>query len=195
MIGLITYLSLINNELVYTNSNKSIVRIESYKGIINVGHCTGTYIDSEGTVLTSDHCVDDPDLDFYIRNYKGDFYKYDIIKRSKDKSVAYIKPKDIKPTLNHLEVDFLHKYKMGESVSTIGFPFDYPISIKTGIITTNYKNDLIFCQMDVYGGMSGAPLISRDNKVIGVLYGARINHNSISLFHSVNFVKRLFDEK
>jgi len=165
---------------IYTNYEKSIVKITVQQIEIDLNHPlnlfsksessgTGFFID-DGLILTCYHVVNNA-LDIIV-----DVYKNELDKTKIKASIKYIFPDDDLAVieLHDKNIDYVKlKFNIitnlynNIEVNTIGYPLDTNnIKINRGIIS-GFQDSMIQTDSTLNPGNSGGPLII-DNKVIGI---------------------------
>lgn len=173
----------------------------------NIG--TGFIVDSSGLLITNQHVVSNPSLEYKVITSDGkEFVVEDIAVDSvNDIAVLKIDAKDL-PSIKLGNSDSLVS---GQMVIAIGTPLgDYAGSVTTGIIsglnrsvttgsgffgeTRKEYHDVIQTDAAINPGNSGGPLIDSSGQVIGVSFATTSGADNISFALPVNVVKSKIEE-
>lgn len=157
---------------------------------------TGFFIDGEGTLLTT-YSV--------LRNYQAvwveiDGQKVDAILIGADprSGVAMLK---VPLKTASLELSSSDKLSIGNSVVSIGFPYNLPSSPSFGFIAgfdTQYRDSFfitthIRANLQISPGQAGSPLMTPTGKVIGMLV-AGMDDGKVCYALPVNAIKKIRDD-
>lgn len=151
----------------------------------NIEHtCSGFVSSEDGLIVTSAHCITEGNDHYGISREKGPIEFSDYKKLNED-SVAVFKTKESEGKFKrYLKINYDHQYRYGEPVYTVGFPLHLPMAFRSGSFST-IRDGYLVTDMNIHHGMSGAPLISSANEVIGVILGVDKKFDSISYSNSV----------
>ena len=157
--------------------------------VMSVG--TGWFVkDQPGLIMTDDHVLSKDAAKFQINLKDGRTYETDdIVWSSKKDDLAKIYIKTIDKLPDGLSVCNRNP-EIAEDVWLIGSPFNMPWSVHKGIIASpsrsnvprfkelGFTSDYMEIDMSMVPGMSGGPLITKDNCVIGMasfIYATKID--------------------
>ena len=136
---------------------------------------SGVIIDSNGTVVTNNHVINDADE---IRVVLADRRQYnaEVIGRDERTDLAVLRLQDVKGPMAFLEFSDSDKAEVGDLVLAIGDPFGVGQTVTSGIIsgvarTQVGKSDLQgFIQTDaaINPGNSGGALVDMVGKLVGI---------------------------
>ncbi|MGN1125255.1 MAG: S1C family serine protease [Candidatus Gastranaerophilaceae bacterium] len=186
-----------SEELVYMNVyeklNPAIVSIDAELPI-GLSSGSGCIIDSDGTILTSSHVVENGKK-IEVTLFNGHIYKAKIIYVSKN-DIALIKIK-ADEDLTIIPLGNSESIKVGQKVLAIGNPFGFNGTLTQGIISRiDYAKDKIQTDASINPGNSGGPLITTNGEVIGInqsIYNPDNNISNIGIGFAIpiNTVKEL----
>lgn len=182
----------------YEKINPAIVSIDTQLNN-GVSSGTGCIIDSNGTILTSAHILEDG-KDIIVTMNNGEDYKARIIKKYGDnKDIAIIKitaPYQLKT----VKLGDSEKIRVGDSVIAIGNPFGFNGTLTKGIISRiDYSKNRIQTDAAINPGSSGGPLLNTKGEIIGInqaIYNPDNNISNIGIGFAtpVNLIKEYLEE-
>lgn len=183
----------------YKKINPAIVSIDSHlKDGVSCG--TGCVINSDGTILTSAHILEDG-TDIIITMSNGEDYKAEIIKKvGENKDIALLKIK-VPYELKTVKLGDSTKIKVGDSVLAIGNPFGFNGTLTKGIISRiDYSKNRIQTDAAINPGSSGGPLLNTHGEIIGInqaIYNPDNNISNIGIGFAtpVNLIKEYLNEE
>ena len=187
-----------NTSILYEKINPAIVSIDSHlKDGISCG--TGCIIDTNGTILTSAHILEDG-TDIVITMSNGEDYKAEIIKKyGENKDIALLKV-NVPYPLKTVKLGDSAKVKVGDSVLAIGNPFGFNGTLTKGIISRiDYSKNRIQTDAAINPGSSGGPLLNKHGEIIGInqaIYNPDNNISNIGIGFAtpVNLIKEYLSE-
>ena len=187
-----------NTSILYEKINPAIVSIDSHlKDGISCG--TGCIIDTNGTILTSAHILEDG-TDIIITMSNGEDYKAEIIKKFGDnKDIALLKV-NVPYPLKTVKLGDSAKIKVGDSVLAIGNPFGFNGTLTKGIVSRiDYSKNRIQTDAAINPGSSGGPLLNKHGEIIGInqaIYNPDNNISNIGIGFAtpVNLIKEYLSE-
>ena len=182
----------------YKKINPAIVSVDSHlKDGVSCG--TGCIIDSDGTILTSAHILEDG-TDIIVTMSNGEDYKAEIIKKiGENKDIAVLKIK-VPYILKTVKLGNSEKIRVGDSVFAIGNPFGFNGTFTKGIISRiDYSANRIQTDAAINPGSSGGPLLNTHGEIIGInqaIYNPDNNISNIGIGFAtpVNLVKEYLGE-
>lgn len=128
---------------------------------------TGFFIDSNGTILTCAHVIEDSmKLEITIPSLGKKRYSAKVISLSNEYDIAVIKA-DFQNE-KYLEIDDSDKLKQGDEVQAIGYSLGTDKVKLTKGIVSGYQSHLIQTDAAINPGNSGGPLLNKDNKVLAI---------------------------
>ena len=183
---------------VYEKINPAIVSVDTQlKDGFSSG--TGCIINSNGTILTSAHILEDG-KDIIVTTSNGEDYKAKVLKKYGDKKdIALIKisaPYELKT----IKLGDSEKIKVGDSVLAIGNPFGFKGTLTKGIISRiDYSKNRIQTDAAINPGSSGGPLLNTHGEIIGInqaIYNPDNNISNIGIGFAtpVNLIKEYLSE-
>lgn len=134
---------------------------------------TGFFVNPNGYLITNNHVVEEKKF-FAIRDYKGHFYRANVVAKDYKRDLAMLKVSGDFPSLKLARSESVEK---GSRVFAVGYPqvkiqgneskvTDGVISSFSGI---GDEQDWFQISTPIQGGNSGGPLIREDGAVIGVV--------------------------
>ena len=183
---------------VYEKINPAIVSVDTQlKDGFSSG--TGCIINSNGTILTSAHILEDG-KDIIVTTSNGEDYKAKVLKKYGDKKdIALIKisaPYELKT----IKLGDSEKIKVGDSVLAIGNQFGFKGTLTKGIISRiDYSKNRIQTDAAINPGSSGGPLLNTHGEIIGInqaIYNPDNNISNIGIGFAtpVNLIKEYLSE-
>jgi len=147
---------------------------------------TGFALSNNGYFVTNYHVIEGADS-VYMQNFKGDYYKTNLIAFDKNADVAILKVDDKSFKFSNSEPPYTFapgKNGIGSRVYTLGYPENEVvynegyISVKNG-----YEGDSLqyLLNMPAKPGHSGAPVIDRNGNVLGIV-SAKDDENSTATY-------------
>lgn len=182
----------------YEKINPAIVSIDTH--LSNGISCgTGCVIDSDGTILTSAHIIEDG-CDIIVTMSNGEDYKAKVVKKTGEKKdIAILKIFAPYP-LKTVKLGDSTKIKVGDSVLAIGNPFGFNGTLTKGIISRiDYSKNRIQTDAAINPGSSGGPLLNVHGEIIGInqaIYNPDNNISNIGIGFAtpVNLIKEYLTE-
>ncbi len=182
----------------YKKINPAIVSVDTHLHD-GVSCGTGCIINSDGTILTSAHILEDG-TDIIVTMSNGEDYKAEIIKKiGENKDIAVLKIK-VPYELKTVKLGDSAKIKVGDSVFAIGNPFGFNGTLTKGIISRiDYSANRIQTDAAINPGSSGGPLLNTQGEIIGInqaIYNPDNNISNIGIGFAtpVNLVKEYLQE-
>lgn len=134
---------------------------------------TGFFVSPNGYLVTNNHVIDDT-TDYAVRDYKGRFYRTQLVARDQKRDLALLKVAGSFPSLRIAHSDSVSK---GQRVFAVGYPQiaiqGNESKVTDGIISSfsGIRNDDDWFQISVpiQGGNSGGPLVTESGIVVGVV--------------------------
>jgi co-chaperonin GroES (HSP10) len=134
---------------------------------------TGFFVAPNGYLVTNNHVIDDT-TDYAVRDFKGRFYRTQLIARDPKHDLALLKVAGNFPSLRIAHSDTVSK---GQRVFAVGYPQiaiqGNESKVTDGIISSfsGIRNDDDWFQISVpiQGGNSGGPLVTESGSVVGVV--------------------------
>lgn len=182
----------------YEKINPAIVSVDThFSDGISCG--TGCIIDSDGTILTSAHILEDGN-EIIITMSNGEDYKAKIVKMLGDnKDIALLKI-SVPYALKTVKMGDSEKIRVGDSVLAIGNPFGFNGTLTQGIISRiDYSKNRIQTDAAINPGSSGGPLLNTHGEIIGInqaIYNPDNNISNIGIGFAtpVNLIKEYLNE-
>ena len=168
-----------NASSIYEKINPAIVSVDTLlPDGISCG--TGCIIDSNGTILTSAHILENEN-NIIVTMSNGEDYKANIIKKfGEKKDIALLKITAPYP-LKTVKLGDSERVKVGDSVLAIGNPFGFNGTLTKGIISRiDYTNNKIQTDAAINPGSSGGPLLNTHGEIIGINQAIYNPDNNIS---------------
>lgn len=148
-------------------------KIEEEERRLALSTGTGFCINPSGYIITNSHVVDEKKY-FAVRDYKGKFYRAEVVANDYKRDLAMLKISGDFPSLKLARSENVEK---GSRVFAVGYP---QVSIQgneskitDGVISSfsgvNDNYDWFQISTPVQGGNSGGPLVKDDGTVIGVV--------------------------
>lgn len=182
----------------YEKINPAIVSIDTQ---LNNGFSSGTgcIIESDGTILTSAHILEDG-KDIIVTVNNGEDYKAKIIKKFGDKKDIAIIKIAVPYNLKTVKLGDSEKMKVGDSVLAIGNPFGFNGTLTKGIISRiDYSKNRIQTDAAINPGSSGGPLLNTKGEIIGINQAIfnpdnNISNIGIGFATPINLIKEYLSE-
>ena len=182
----------------YEKINPAVVSIDSHLDDgISCG--TGCIINSNGTILTSAHILEDG-KDIIVTMSNGEDYKAQIIKKYGEKKDIALLKISVPYELKTIKLGNSEKIKVGDSVLAIGNPFGFNGTLTQGIISRiDYSKNRIQTDAAINPGSSGGPLLNTHGEIIGInqaIYNPDNNISNIGIGFAtpVNIIKEYLKE-
>lgn len=187
------------------STSKSILRIENKKVIddcliVNNGHGSGFFINSEGLIVTNYHVIKGADM-LNIIDSEGVTHTGIIISYSISDDIAILTIH--KKVNNYLELGNSDEIEIGEEVYSIGYPLGLGMTVTKGIISNKStytglsRSPLIQHDAPINPGASGSPLLNDNGEVIGIncgLYSRNGLHIGYSFTIPINSLKQIMKD-
>ncbi len=182
----------------------------------NIG--SGFIVDDKGLIITNQHVVLNPNLDYKVVDYKGNEYTVNEVYRDDINDIALLSVnscpdgKECKSSmLDSVKLGDSSKLKVGEGVVAIGTPLgQYAGSATTGIVSglersvtasaggfwsepKKYDN-VIQTDAAINPGNSGGPLLNMKSEVIGVNFATTSGADNIAFALPINIVRSRLEE-
>jgi serine protease Do len=160
---------------------------------------SGVIINTDGTVLTNNHVVEDAsDITVTLSDKKE--YKARVLGRDPKTDLAVIKI-DAKGTFKAAALGDSSATRVGEWVVAIGNPFGLSNTVTSGIVSAKGRiigagpyDDFIQTDAPINPGNSGGPLLNMRGEVIGINTAILPNGQGIGFAIPVNTAKTLLPE-
>ena len=164
---------------IYEKINPAIVTVDSHLSDgLSCG--TGCIINSNGTILTSAHILEDG-KDIIVTINNGQDYKAKILKTYGEKKDIAILKISVPYELSTVKLGDSSKIKVGDSVLAIGNPFGFNGTLTQGIVSRiDYEKDRIQTDAAINPGSSGGPLLNLNGEIIGINQAIYNPDNNIS---------------
>lgn len=138
-----------------------------------IGQGSGFLIDSEGTILTNNHIVEQAER-IVVTLQNGKEYPAKVLGRDENSDVAVIKI-DAK-NLPSLKLGDSSKLEVGEWVIAIGNPLGLQATLTVGVVSAVDRSNLGLAQIEdfiqtdaaINRGNSGGPLLNLEGEVVGM---------------------------
>ncbi len=134
---------------------------------------SGFFVDSNGTVVTAAHVVENAQRVFVV-TYEKTFYPAVVVKRDVQKDLAVLRLEGAFPATTALPLGDSDKLQVGEGVLAVGNPFGFTFTVTSGIVSAldrqMSQNGVGLIQTDapLNPGNSGGPILNLDGEVVGV---------------------------
>ena len=184
-----------NAVLAYENVRFSIVLIEVKKEDGN-GIGTGVIIDDQGSILTSNHVIDDA-TNISVRFFDGSEADAFVISATPEQDIAMLRPFTLPVPIFPAILGSSRSSRVGDEVFVLGHPFGLVGSLTAGIISgfdrsfqpAESETELTgLIQFDAAAnpGNSGGPLLDRNGRVIGIVTGI-VSPTDNGIFAGIGF--------
>jgi serine protease Do len=187
-----------NASVLYEKINPAIVSVDSHLSD-GVSCGTGCIIESDGTILTSAHIIEEG-RDIIITMSNGEDYKAKVIKKfGENKDIALLKI-SVPYELKTVRLGDSSRVKVGDSVLAIGNPFGFNGTLTKGIISRiDYAKNRLQTDAAINPGSSGGPLLNTHGEIIGInqaIYNPDNNISNIGIGFAtpVNLIKEYLNE-
>lgn len=169
----------LSNIKVYEKLSPAIVSIE-VKMSDGISSGSGCIIDSDGTILTSAHILENSNF-ITVTTNNGQTYRAKIVQNgTKNKDLALLKIIS-KEKFTTVKLGNSSDLKVGQKVLAIGNPFGFNGTLTQGIISRiDYAKNKIQTDAAINPGSSGGPLINTSGEVIGINQAIFNPDNNIS---------------
>ena len=153
---------------------------------------SGFLVDSNGTIVTNDHLIDDA-TELTVTLNSGEVFSTVWIvatDSARDLAILRISGSHLPP----LPLADSNEVLVGESVAVLGAPRGLEFSMSTGIVSAVRILDgsrVIQTTAPVSPGSSGSPLVNGHGEAIGVLTWARVGGNDLNFGIPINYVTGL----
>ena len=174
---------------IYEKINSAIVSVDSHLSDgLSCG--TGCIINSNGTILTSAHILEDG-KDIIVTMNNGQDYKAKILKTFGEKKDIALLKISAPYELNTVKMGDSSKIKVGDSVLAIGNPFGFNGTLTKGIVSRiDYSKDRIQTDAAINPGSSGGPLLNLNGEIIGInqaIYNLLPHDLTFNTVHQMKF--------
>lgn len=177
---------------VYSEDSSIIEAVEKVKDIVATvtdleGEVLGTaFLLDLDTAVTAAHLFSDQDMTYLIETI-GPTLKANIAKQDKSHDLLILDlSSDERKSLLFNEVQFAENLKLGQKVFAIGYNFEMPGSVVTGIVSgldrdlLGYEG-LIQLDMNLTSGMSGAPLFNLNGEIVAMIVAVSKDQSGVGL--------------
>lgn len=173
----------------------------------NIG--SGFIVDPNGLIITNQHVVANPNVDYKVITSDGREYDVENIARDDANDIALL---EIEASgLNELDLGDSDDLVAGQTVLAIGTPLgEYAGSVTRGVVsglnrsvktgdqsffgTVKTYEDVIQTDASVNPGNSGGPLLNTAGLVVGVNFATTAGADNISFALPINRVKQRIEE-
>jgi len=153
----------------------------------------GFFIDNKGHILTAAHVVKNTvDIWINIPQFGKTIFRGEITCVYPNFDLALIKIKDKTPQ-SFLELGDSDNLHLGDKVYTLGYPKGSEYPMRTSGTLSGRRNDYIQADVPLNPGNSGGPVISVDDKVIGVSSAVLTDSENSSLIIPIERFKNVKD--
>lgn len=134
---------------------------------------SGFFVDSNGTVVTAAHVVENAQRVFIV-TYEKTFYPAVVVKRDIQKDLAILRLEGNFPASTPLPLGDSDKLQVGEGIVAVGNPFGFTFTVTSGIVSAldrqMSQNGVGLIQTDapLNPGNSGGPILNQEGEVVGV---------------------------
>lgn len=134
---------------------------------------TAVVLSEDGIVLTAKHNLEKPSL---LKDQSGVYYQYLLLSKDENSEVALVR---IQPgKLKAITLAKEDEVETGETVVAIGYPYHYPLSCSTGIISGSGRTltlpggvvlgDILQTDAAINPGNSGGPIVNLRGELVGM---------------------------
>lgn len=190
-----------NINRLYNNSVKSVLAIYTDSKNKSAGASgTGFVVNynNEQFVVTNEHVVPSKKMVYTLINNKKEKFEAKTVYSNTDDDIAFLKLKE-KVDIPGLEIKLSSRgTSIGQSVYTIGNPYDFLFSFSNGIISNidknvifqsgDYDETLLQTNINVNPGNSGGPLLNQQGEVIGIISSMLEDSTGISFAVPSEFI-------
>lgn len=177
----------------YDRVNPGVVSIRAYSNA-NIGNSAGSgfvYDAKQGYIITNEHVTEGADK-LEIAFHDGKLAKAELVAADADLDIAVIRVLNPPEPLVPLALGSSAAVRVGQSVISLGNPFQLAGSMSLGIVSAIGRSmssqsggfftsvDLIQTDAAINQGNSGGPLLNLDGEVIGVNRAIRTINESAS---------------
>lgn len=173
----------------------------------NIG--SGFIVDPNGLIITNQHVVANPNVDYKVITSDGEEYDVENIARDDANDIALL---EIEASgLEELDLGDSDELVAGQTVVAIGTPLgEYAGSVTRGVVsglnrsvktgdqsffgTVKTYEDVIQTDASVNPGNSGGPLLNTAGLVVGVNFATTAGADNISFALPINRVKQRIEE-
>ncbi len=156
------------------------------------GTCSGSFISSNGDILTAKHCVN-KDVDLTVITHDGRQYDAVILSTSPMHDLALIH-------IDMANTEFFplaNKVTRGETIYILGSPVGLTDTLSKGIVA-KVSGDRVFLDCSALPGNSGSAVFNKRGELVGVLnavvvYGPSMTH--LSIMQSLDTVRYFLRRK
>lgn len=147
------------------------------------GQASGVIVSSDGYILTNNHVVEDMDS-IIVQLNDGREFQAKVLGQDPNSDLAVIKVEA--NDLPYLTFGNSDELEVGQWVAAVGNPLGLSATLTKGVVSGQRRNNLgivpyeDFIQTDasINSGNSGGPLLSLDNKVVGINTAIATNGSS-----------------
>ena len=162
----------------YERINPAIVAIDAELEV-GISGGTGCVIDENGTILTSQHVIENSKK-IDVTTYDGKTYKATVIPTKGKGDLALIKINPKKP-LKVVTLGNSDTIKVGQKILSIGNPFGFSGTLTQGIVSRiDYARKKIQTDAAINPGCSGGPILNTTGEVVGISQSIYNPDNNIS---------------
>ena len=162
----------------YERINPAIVAIDAELEV-GISGGTGCVIDKNGTILTSQHVIENSKK-IDVTTYDGKTYKATVIPTKSKGDLALIKINPKKP-LKVVTLGNSDTIKVGQKILSIGNPFGFSGTLTQGIVSRiDYARKKIQTDAAINPGCSGGPILNTTGEVVGISQSIYNPDNNIS---------------
>ncbi len=170
------------------------------------GSGSGFIISNDGYIVTNQHVVADPTLEYTVLLTSGEQYTAQVLARDSLNDLAYLKIEA--QNLPEVELGDSDQLKVGQTAIAIGYALgEFKNTVSVGVISglsrqivagdgfsqTEELEDIIQTDAAINFGNSGGPLLNSEGQVIGVNVATAYGYENIGFAIPVNQIKNDVD--
>ena len=176
----------------YERVNPGVVSIRAYSGVNGNGAGSGFVYDAEnGYIITNEHVTEGAES-LEVVFYNGKLAKAELVASDADLDISVIRVLNPPETLTALPLGNSAELRVGQSVISLGNPFELAGSMSLGIVSAigrsmssqsgGFFTSVALIQTDaaINQGNSGGPLLNLAGEVVGVNRAIRTINESAS---------------
>jgi S1-C subfamily serine protease len=166
----------------YEKIAPSVVRVVQKTDPKNPNHITsvgtGTIFDKSGLILTNSHVVG-KELVVEVQDWQGRTTLADVMKNDPEKDIAVLMMQEVPADTVPAVMAASTESKVGDEVIAVGYPFGFPVSVSSGVISGFHRvmeekggaalSGLIQFDAAANPGNSGGPLVNKNGEFIGIV--------------------------